>query len=329
MRGAGRLVWALLLLLLQPPSASAQGTRQRRTLQLGEISIPVTVLRGPRPGPVLTLTAGIHGDEYPPVLALQRVAARLNPDELSGTVVIVHLANPQGFFSRTIARNPVDGKNLNRSFPGKAQGTITEQIADLLTRELVEQTDYLIDFHAGSANSKLLPHAYSPVVDNPGLDGRTLAFARAVGFEHIVLYGDRPRDPANSISYPNTGQTRGKPSLTLECGQMGQADEACIQKLADAAQRALQHLKMIAGTASPVPARLYRKIFDAASPATGIFHAAVQPGQSVKAQDLLGHISSLYGDRIAEVRSPGDGVVLYHLTTPPVNQGESVATLAQ
>lgn len=328
------LIWAEVPLLAQDPFSLAgatiqPGSRQRLELTVGGVSLPVSVVHGARPGPVLTLTAGIHGDEYPSVLALQTVAGMLKPEALAGTVVIVHLANPQGFFSRTIARNPIDGKNLNRVFPGKAEGSITEQIAAMLTREIVTPTDYLIDFHSGSANSKLMPHAYSPTVGNAELDARTVAFARATGFEHIVIYGGRPRDPANSISYPNTGQTRGKPSLTLECGQLGQVDEACVRKMTAAALGVMRHLKMLPGPLPRVRTRLYTKIFEVASPATGIFHASVQAGQRVKAGDLLGYVDTLYGDRTAELRSPEDGTVLYFLSTPPVNQGEDAVTLAR
>ena len=98
--------------------------------------IPVTVLRGARPGPVLALLAGMHGYEYSPILALQKLRGQIDPKLLAGTVIMVHVANMPSFLRRTIYYSPVDGKNLNRVFPGKADGTVSERIAFALTREV-------------------------------------------------------------------------------------------------------------------------------------------------------------------------------------------------
>ena len=91
--------------------------------------IPVTVVTGANEGPVLALVAGTHGSEPSPIIALQRVRAKLNPAELTGTVIIVQIANLPSFQHRTIYRGPWDQKNLNRVFPGKADGTSSERIA--------------------------------------------------------------------------------------------------------------------------------------------------------------------------------------------------------
>jgi predicted deacylase len=94
-----------------------------------EIRIPITVINGKKKGPVLALTAGIHGYEYPPILALQRLKRQLDPAKISGTVIMVHVVNMPSFLKRTIYYNPVDWKNQNRVFPGKIDGTMTERIA--------------------------------------------------------------------------------------------------------------------------------------------------------------------------------------------------------
>ena len=81
--------------------------------------IPITIIHGNRPGPVLTLIAGVHGAEYAPIIALQRVLPQVDPQKLSGTVILVHIANLPSFLKRNIYYGPADGKNLNRVFPGK------------------------------------------------------------------------------------------------------------------------------------------------------------------------------------------------------------------
>lgn len=134
-----RISLALLagLLAVQPASAqpfavgpvsAAPGAIARGTLTIPARSgdqgttIPISIVNGARPGPVLALTAGVHGQEYAPVLALQRVLEDIDPGSLAGTLVLVHVANMPSYLSRTIYYSPADGKNLNRVFPGRADG---------------------------------------------------------------------------------------------------------------------------------------------------------------------------------------------------------------
>src|SRR6266403_3500419 len=90
------------------------------TIDLGDAVIPITVFHGTKPGPVLALVAGNHGYEYPPILALQNLRPRINPKKLAGTVIMVHVANMPSFLGRTVYFSPIDQKNLNRVYPGKA-----------------------------------------------------------------------------------------------------------------------------------------------------------------------------------------------------------------
>ena len=119
--------------------------------------IPITVHHGANPGPVLSLIAGIHGSEYSPILAMQELAELIDPSQMSGTLVIVHIANMPAFTGRTIYFGPNDLKNLNRSFPGDINGTITERIAFTLKNEVMMRADYLVDIHSGDANESLRP----------------------------------------------------------------------------------------------------------------------------------------------------------------------------
>ena len=95
--------------------------------------IPVTVFHGRDSGPVLSLIAGIHGSEYSPIISMQRLPELLDPQAMAGTLIIVHIANLPAFQGRSIYFGPDDLKNLNRSFPGKADGTVTERIGRHLT----------------------------------------------------------------------------------------------------------------------------------------------------------------------------------------------------
>lgn len=308
----------------------APGESKPIIVPVGETFLPVTIIHGKSAGPVLTLTAGIHGDEFPSILALHRLPGEISPENLRGTLILVHLANLPGFQGRRIALSPVDGKNLNRVFPGKRDGTLTERVAHFLTAEVVARTDYLIDMHSGSANQELWPHVYSPVTGNAELDARALAFAKGTGMRHIVLYGDRPRDPANSISYPNTAATRGKPALTTEIGHLGQRTEEQVEEALIVARNALRHLKMIPGSALPPEGfTLYAKLHEVEAPVSGVFHARCRIGELVDRGALLAEIVDYFGQKSGELRSPVRGIVMMLNHTPPVNKGETPVTIGE
>ena len=294
----------------------------------GAITLPVTVVNGLQPGPVLLLTAGIHGDEFPSMLALQRLRTELDPADIKGTVVLLHLANLPGFHGRRLALSPEDEKNLNRVFPGKKNGTSTEQVAELLTREFISRIDFLVDMHSGSSNQHLLPHVYSPFVGDDKLDTLTFEFAKATGMKHIVLYGDRPRDPNNSISYPNTAMTRGKPGLTTEIGHLGQRDEEFVEQTLTVARNTLYFLKMLPGEPAyhPDPV-IYDRLTSVSSPADGFFTPLVTIGDEVETGTVVGEVTDYFGNLVERLKSPVSGTILMISQTPPIKTGESPVTI--
>src|SRR5215510_3700862 len=100
--------------------------------------IPVTIANGAAPGPVLALVGGTHGSEYTSILALQRLRRELEPTRMRGAAILVHMANPPAFYGRRVYYGP-DGKNLNRVYPGKADGTVSERMAHAITREVIDR----------------------------------------------------------------------------------------------------------------------------------------------------------------------------------------------
>src|SRR5580658_3838717 len=112
-------------------------------------NIPVIVLNGAKPGPKLAIVAGAHGTEYASIIALEKLAQRANAADLSGTLIIVPLINLASFAQKVPHLNPVDGKNMNRMYPGKADGTQSERASWAIAKQVVEQCDFLIDLHGG------------------------------------------------------------------------------------------------------------------------------------------------------------------------------------
>ncbi|MGH7492845.1 MAG: succinylglutamate desuccinylase/aspartoacylase family protein [bacterium] len=306
--------------LIQVPAAGDEGT-----------TIPLSVVHGIQPGPVLALIAGNHGYEYAPIIALQRLLPPLDPKQIAGTVIMVHVANMPSFLRRTIYYSPVDGKNLNRAYPGKANGTVSERIAYHITKEVIERADYVLDLHCGDGNESLRPYSYWDV-NTGGADvvERSKQLALAFGLDHIVMDRERPPDPQASIYCSTTATTRGKPAITIESGALGQTDYASIARIEWGVMNVMRHLEMMNGQAQMVERPLFIDRNEVLrSTVTGIFYPLVERGHTVAKGTLLGYVTDFFGNRLLELHAPFGGEVLYILGTPPVNQGEPLAMVAQ
>ena len=288
--------------------------------------IPVTVVTGARDGPVLALVAGIHGSEPSPIIALQRVRAELDPSALGGTVILVHVANLPSFSRRTVYRGPWDQKNLNRVFPGKPDGTASERIAHAITTQVIDQCDYLVDMHSGDANEALRPYSYW---NQLGVDDRVDAMARdmalAFGLDHIVVDRGRPRDLAATLYCSNTVHARGKPAVTTEAGEVGVPTADMVASNVHGAFRVMRWLDMLPGVRERVEHPCWLEPAEViTSPGTGTWHPSVKPNHYVLRGALLGRLTDYFGDLIAEVRSPIDGIVLYMVVSPAMSEGEPI-----
>jgi predicted deacylase len=215
--------------------------------------IPVSLVRGTGTGPVLALVAGTHGYEYPGISALQRLRQSIDPHTLRGTLILVHIANPPSFYGRTIYTSPADGKNLNRVFPGRPDGSLSERIAHEITTQVIAQADFLVDLHAGDGNEALRPYVYMPVTGDAPLDAATRGMALAFGLDHIVIDSGRiqPREATQFVD--QTALARGVPAITTETGQLGQNDEHSIALAERGVRNLMRHLGMLDGKPEPNP----------------------------------------------------------------------------
>jgi predicted deacylase len=303
---------------LEVPAGVDEGTR-----------IPITVAHGARSGPVLALIAGTHGFEYPPITALQNLRRGLDPAGLSGTVILVHVANMPSFLGRTIYYSPVDGKNLNRVYPGNPNGTVSDRIAYVITTEVIERADFLADLHCGDGNEALRPYLYMAVTGNPELDEAVRGMALAFGIDHVVI------DQVQLLSGPSvytdkTALDRGIPAITTETGQLGSNEQRWVDMAEHGVWNLLKHLDMIEGEVEYLGEVVWLEDYQVvSSPATGVFRAAVRDGYAVAEGGLLGTLVDFFGDPIQAVKAPFAGVVNYVLGTPPVSEGEPVAMLSR
>jgi predicted deacylase len=288
-----------------------------------ETFIPVTIINGSKPGKVLSLVAGVHGYEYPPILALYRLKGMIDPQVLSGTIIIVHIANIHSFRKRIIYYNPFDWKNLNRVFPGNPDGTISQRVAFVLKKEIVERCDYLIDMHCGDGNEALIPYTYWMVTGDEKLDEISKQMALAFGIKYIIIDQSRTKDLSDSKYLGNTAVLHKKPAITTESGYLGRTDEESIVRNIDGILNVMRLFGMVGGEPQmllePVWIDKYEVVY---SDEDGLFYPLTEMGYYVKEGEKVGYLTDYLGNMIQELRAPFTGIVLYIVHTPPANKGE-------
>src|SRR5437764_4210283 len=281
------------------------------------LSIPVAVFHGARPGPVLAIVAGSHGTEYTSIIALEKLIGTLNAAEISGTVIIVPLINIQSFEQKMPHLNPVDKKSMNRWYPGKMDGTQTDRASYLITKEVVEKCDHLIDLHGGDLDESLRPYSYWTKTGNEKQDQISREMVLAFGLDTIIISADRPKDPLASRYLENTATTRGKPSITAEAGYAGTVETDDLNALANGCVNVMRYLKMLPGQAQMIEHPVWiEEVVTVASDQNGIFYPLVKRGTYIEQGMKLGYVTDYVGQTIFEARAPVAGIVLYVCAVP-------------
>jgi predicted deacylase len=314
-------------------ATAARGQKATGTIEVpagsdAALSIPVAVFHGAKPGPVLAIVAGSHGTEYTSIIALEKLITTLNPAEISGTVIIVPLINIQSFEQKVPHLNPVDKKSMNRWYPGKMDGTQTDRASFLITKQVVEQCDHLIDLHGGDLDESLRPYSYWTKTGNEKQDQISKEMVLSFGLDTIIISADRPKDPQASRYLENTASTRGKPSITAEAGYAGTVETDDLNALVNGCLNVMRYLKMLPGAPAVIEHPVWiEKVATIASEQTGIFYPLVKRGTYVEAGMKVGYVTDYLGKAIFEARAPVAGVVLYVCAVPSMTKSATIANI--
>ena len=314
-------------------ATAARGQRATGTIEVpagsdAALSIPVAVFHGAKPGPVLAVVAGSHGTEYTSIIALEKLIGTLNPAEISGTVIIVPLINIQSFEQKVPHLNPVDRKSMNRWYPGKMDGTQTDRASFLITKQVVEQCDHLIDLHGGDLDESLRPYSYWTKTGNEKQDQISREMVLAFGLDTIIISTDRPKDPQASRYLENTATTRGKPSITAEAGYAGTVETDDLNALVNGCLGVMRYLKMLPGAPAVIEHPVWiEKVVTIASEQTGMFYPLVKRGTYVEQGMKVGYVTDYLGKVIFEARAPVAGVILYVCAVPSMTKSATIANI--
>ena len=314
-------------------ATAAAGQRATGYLQVpagvdAATNIPVIVVNGAKPGPVLAIVSGAHGTEYASIIALEKLIPAVDPAQLSGTVVVLPLVNIPSFLQKVPHVNPVDNKSMNRFYPGKADGTQTERASYLITKEVVDRCDYLIDYHGGDLDESLRPYAYWGPTGKAEQDRISKEMVLAFGLDHIIIWRERPTDPVATRYLDNTASVHGKPSIVVEAGHAGTTETDDIALLVNGTLSTLRALRMLPGDPHVIENPVWiEKLEDVISDGEGIFYPLVKRGRYVSAGMKIGYVTDFFGKTILEVRAPISGVVLHINAVPSLKKGDNIVDL--
>lgn len=294
------------------------GTRRNLSLPVARspiqafLEMPVMVAHGLRPGPRVFLSAAVHGDELNGLEIIWRVMEALRPKRLRGTVVAVPIVNVFGFSAQS--RYLPDRRDLNRSFPGTARGSLAARVAYQFQTEIMAGCDVGIDLHTGSLMRSNYPQVRANLEDP-----ETYALAEVFGAPVMMHAAERKG------SLRRAAVAAGIRCLLYEGGEGQRFDHRAIEIGVAGIHRVLGYLGAVPVPSGPTPTtrRLGRSSWVRATRG-GLVHLEVAPGDVVDARADVGRIVDVYGKRVARLKAPFDGVVLARANNPLVHKGDAV-----
>jgi len=292
--------------------------------------IPFYIVNGSNDGPVVCITAGIHGTEYPGIETALRLYRELDPQQLNGVIICCPICNFESFRNRSMFMNPLDLKNLNNVFPGDPQGTITEVIADKLLNGFVARSKFHIDMHSGDSIEDLYPYVFYHKSGVPEVDEKSAWMAETYGLDYIAvteLLGNGTSDKGNFYS---SASENGISSIQPEVGGLGLLKEETVRLHYTGVKNILAGLHMIKNhiiEKNPRQIKLQRFI-RLRSQKNGIFYSLVKPGQKIRKRDHLALIFDYWKDKELErYEAECDGVVLWVMSSPAVKDGDALMAI--
>ncbi len=296
---------------------------------LGYHPIPVISLKGD-PGPVLLLIGGTHGDEFEGPSAIMRLVHQLDPAKLRGQIIAIPALNAPAVTASSRV-TPLDGANLNRAFPGSADGGPTAMLAHFLETEILPLCDAAIDLHSGGKASFFQPCALPTATADSTLAAQNMDLARAFGLPLIWRLGANN----DNRSVNSAAERAGIPMIAAELGGGGGVDPGITDQAEAGIRNILRHLGILDKDLTPTQTP---RIVEIASPhdslfarSIGVFDRAVCAGQVVAEGDLAGwfHYVTEPERRSERLCFSQSGLILAHTNRGFVKRGEMLALVVR
>jgi predicted deacylase len=284
--------------------------------------LPLFIVNGARPGPTLAVTGGIHGAEFASIAAALELGRQLDPQALTGRVIIAPVVNGHAFSTRSIYINPMDGVNLNRVFPGKADGGASEQIADWVFRHVIAAGNYYVDLHGGDLIEALVPFTLFGISGNEKVDKTTLEMAQAFGIRYLV-----GREAVGGSTYLAAARA-GIPAILTEAGAQGIWPREAVAAHTNGLNRLMRHFGMLpGGNPEAVPTVQLSEFIWLRSDHDGFWYPKPSVDEMVKSGQDLGVVTDFEGHVLQAVKAPAEGRVLFLVSSLAINTGDPLLAL--
>ncbi|MDX5378265.1 MAG: N(2)-acetyl-L-2,4-diaminobutanoate deacetylase DoeB [Halomonas sp.] len=296
----------------------------------GAVMIPVTVVKNGE-GPTALLTGGNHGDEYEGITALMKLTSELRAEEVHGRVIIVPMMNvPAAMAGKRTS--PMDGGNLNRSFPGDPDGTVTEKIADYFTRVMTPLADVVLDLHSGGRTLDIIPFGASHVLDDPEQQRQALEGAKAFGAPYAMMMFELDA----AALFDTAVESQGKVFVATELGGGGTSTPESLAITERGVRNFLIHFGLIEGeVAMPDEPQVFLDMPDAScyvqSEHSGLLELTLALGDRVEKGQVIARIYDMTrsGSAPVEYRAGRDGILAARRFPALVNMGDTIAVIAE
>ena len=294
---------------------------------LGVYPVPIACIVG-KPGPTALLVAGVHGDEFEGPVAISQLIADIEPTQIEGRLIMLPAINSPAVLASQ-RTSPLDGKNMNRAFPGDPDGGPTDMLADFIVSVLLPEADLVIDLHAGGKASIFATSALASRSEDKNLMQANMNFAAAFGAPLTWVLGAYNDTRSLNAAALNAGV----PMIAAELGGGGGTDPKQVAQAMMGIKRCLAHAGIINEALPEAQPSLLVETRSSAdniyAPATGLFDRHFAAGDHVEAGQLAGYIRSL--DRLDDAPVPlhftVDGIVLAHGNRGYVLRGDMLAML--
>lgn len=276
------------------------------------IDLPVHVIRCEVPGPTVLLSAGMHGDEVNGIEIIRRFLNK-NPQGklLKGSIIAMPIINVYGFIN--FARYVPDGKDVNRSFPGKEDGSLASMVAHVLTTKILPHVDFGMDFHTGGASRTNFPQLRFE-------EGDALAQEIADAFRAPFTLNSKVIEG----SFRETAKNMGKSVVVFEGGETLRIDPKTVDEGLNGIKRVLKHYGMIERAPKANPSRFFKESHWVRAEVSGLFRHKKESGKKVKEGQTIGYISSPTNDYSVKVKSPYNGYIIGHNNFPLIHKGDAL-----
>jgi uncharacterized protein len=285
-----------------------------------QVYMPVYVINGKRNGPVLFVSAAIHGDEINGVEIIRRLLRQKNINKIKGALIAVPVVNVYGFITQS--RYLPDRRDLNRSFPGSEKGSMAARLANTFMQEVVRQCTHGIDLHTGAQGRENLPQIRAKVKGSAETEG----MARAFGTPVIINAELRDGSLREAVSQD------GIPVLLYEAGEALRFNELSIRAGVNGINRVMRYLGMLPASRktrhTPAEPLIANYTLWVRAPQSGILRAIVALGTQVSKREVIGWVSDPFGKHQQEVRATADGIIIGRTNLPLVNEGEALFHIA-